>query len=409
MMERRAQVYLHGMLAGELAEDAKGSMSFRIARSYRELVPRPVLSQSFEDDLERPYRGKKLGELPAFFANLAPEGALRELVEESAHLEPGDDFGLLLAVGRDLPGAVELRETDAEHLAPTDASEPIPDRGDDEPELVATRFSLAGLQLKFSVLREAEKITLPTRGRRGEWIAKLDSPRFPQVVENEFSMLEWARTAGFDVPECQILPASALAGIPRRIIPDHSNLLLIKRYDRQGDERIHQEDFAQAVRLPPRLKYDHITYEQLALLIRQIVGRKAYDEFVRRLIFVIASGNADAHLKNWSLIYPDRVHARLAPVYDQVATVAWRQVERQLALKLAGVKDFGRLDVAALERFAGKSGDDPRRVVDLARDTIAHLADAWKALQARPPMLHLAELRDHWRHVPLLRDSGKTI
>jgi serine/threonine-protein kinase HipA len=408
-MARHAHVYLHGEFAGELAEESTGLTSFRLARGYRETVPRPVLSQSFEDDLERAYRGKRAGELPAFFANLVPEGALRELVEQSAGLEPGDDFGLLLAVGRDLPGAVELRETDEEPGATAHGSELIPDRGDDVSALVATRFSLAGLQLKFSVLRQAEKITLPARGQRGQWIAKLDSPRFPQVVENEFAMLEWARAAGFDVPECHLLPVSSLVGIPRRVIPENSRLLLIKRYDRRGDERIHQEDFAQVARLPPRLKYHHITYEQLGLLIRQIAGREAYDEFVRRLIFVVASGNGDAHLKNWSLINPNRIHAQLAPVYDQVATVAWHQVDKELSLKLAGVKEFGRIDVAALERFARKSQDDPQRVVDLARSTVARIADAWEASSARPPLLHLAALRDHWRQVPLLRDSSQTI
>lgn len=97
----------------------------------------------------------------------------------------------------------------------------------------------------------------------GGLIAKLDSPRFPQVAENELAILEWARTAGFAVPEAHLLPATSLHGVPPRYVSTDRKLLLIKRYDRRDGRRIHQEDFCQVVRLPPRLRYDHVTYEQL--------------------------------------------------------------------------------------------------------------------------------------------------
>lgn len=115
-----------------------------------------------------------------------------------------------------------------------------------------------------------------------------------------------------------------------------TSVLVIRRYDREGTRRIHQEDFAQVVSLPPRLKYEHISYEQCAALALQIAGKDAYREFIRRLAFVIASGNTDAHLKNWSLVYPDGVNARLSPLYDQVCTIAWEELPRTLALRLSG-------------------------------------------------------------------------
>ena len=47
------------------------------------------------------------------------------------------------------------------------------------------------------------------------------------------------------------------------------------------------------------------------------------EEFIRRLVFNILIGNADMHLKNWSLIYPDRCRAALAPADDFVSTIAY--------------------------------------------------------------------------------------
>jgi serine/threonine-protein kinase HipA len=83
------------------------------------------------------------------------------------------------------------------------------------------------------------------------------------------------------------------------------------------------------------------------------VGESGEDggEFVRRLAFVIASGNGDAHLKNWSLIYPTGRRARLSPAYDQIATVVFGQFPPTLALKLGGRRD-ARFDSLTKEDLA---------------------------------------------------------
>src|SRR5690606_13027497 len=112
----------------------------------------------------------------------------------------------------------------------------------------------------------------------------------------------------------------------------NTHVLAVRRYDRDDGHKIHQEDFAQVVNLAPKHKYDHVSYEQLIRLVDDILGGDGRDEMIRRLVFMIASGNGDAHLKNWSLVYRDQVHARLAPLYDQVATVAWPELPRTLAL-----------------------------------------------------------------------------
>lgn len=403
---RSLQVLLNEVVAGHLFEDDRGRVSFRFLEEYRSLVHRPVLSQSFEDDLEKTYRGKR-SELPAFFANLIPEGPLRELIETSLQIAHGDEMSLLEAVGEDLPGAVEITESeeDLEGMAGEEEEEASNGGQGMENGEPVLRFSLAGVQLKFSVLREAERLTLPVRGQRGEWIAKLDSSRFPHLVRNELATLEWARAAGFEVPECHLQPASSLAPGLRTFGDPEADVLVIRRYDREGTRRIHQEDFAQVVGLPPRLKYDQISYEQCAALVRQIVGEEGYFEFIRRLVFVIASGNTDAHLKNWSLIYPDGVNAKLSPLYDQVCTIAWDEVPKALSLGLSGKKHLRQIGEGAFVRLAEKAGGDVDRTLSTVRDALQSIAEAWQASEIgrlMPPG-HAAALRSYWQSVPLLK------
>ncbi len=409
-MARSLDVLLSGVLVGRLSEDGQGRVTFRISDEYRQRSHRPVLSQSFEDDLFKDYRGRH-GELPAFFANLAPEGPLRELIESSFKIPAGDDLALLEAVGGDLPGAVELRPGKYGFVTHdgTDDAESFPDVQEDSGQF---RFSLAGVQLKFSVLREGEKLTLPAPGREGEWIVKLDSSYFTRLVENEYATLEWARAADFPVPECHIEPAASLPVALRRFAGAEGKVLVIRRYDRIGGQRVHQEDFAQVNGLPPRLKYDQITYEQLASLVLGIAGTAAYEDFVQRLVFVIASCNADAHLKNWSLVYPDGITAELSPLYDQVATIAWPpEMKPVLALKLVGTKNLYQVNETSFLKLAAKAGAEGGRTVALVRSTLERIAEAWAASAGNGlmPEPHIAALRAYWERAPLLRKHAARI
>ena len=404
-------VRLHEVFTGQVAYDEmQDRSSFRFSEDYRRLARRPVLGQNFEDDLHKTYRGKR-GALPPFFANLVPEGALRDLLLRSLQLDADADLPILAAVGRDLPGAVEVLPAGADAGLFGDREEKDANGNGGEKEDpgssadLALRFSLPGVQMKFSVLRESETVTLPVHGQLGDWIVKLESRRFPQLVENEYATMEWARASGLQVPECQIVPPELLPPVLRQFAPEGTSVFMIRRYDREGQRRIHQEDFAQLVGLPPSLKYDQITYDGCALLVRQIVGPDAYLEFVRRLAFMVASGNVDAHLKNWSLVYPDDVHAELSPLYDQVATVAWPdEITLKWALKFAGTKDPYQIDLPAFTRLAAKAGADPRETLHVVEQTLAGAATAWATSAAEVmPAEHTARLREYWNRVPLLK------
>jgi serine/threonine-protein kinase HipA len=404
------EVLLYNWPVGDLSETPDGGVEFRFLETYYELVPRPVLGQKFEDDIERVHYSRKGQKLPDFFANLTPEGRLRNLIEKAAGIEAGDDMSLLVFVGGDLPGAVSVRPLENAGTGWLLEEQPEP-TVEDNAEIASgsLRFSLAGVQLKFSMLRDADKLTLPAKSSSGEWIVKFDSPAFRNMSENEFSMLEWARAVGFEVPECHLHNVEDVMGFPRHYAPADSRVLAIRRYDRspQG-ERIHQEDFAQAVGLPPGKKYDQITHEAMGLLVRRLMDEDSVDELVRRLAFTIASGNNDAHLKNWSLIYPDTIRARWSPLYDQVAMVAWKEFDRTLALKLAGVKEFGQIERSTFERFAEKAQMDKKRALELVDGTLERLRATWQTIASSLPLPepHKEALREHWRKVPLLRAAG---
>lgn len=406
-------VFVSGILAGQIGRTSAGQVIFKFVDAYREMANRPVLGQRFEDDLRRQYRGEA-GALPPFFANLVPEaGPLRDLLESSLGLYVPDDLAMLNAVGRDLPGALEVKPSstglasfDAAVSTETELVPPTPMSSEDG---TAFRFSLAGVQMKFSVLVSSDKLLLPMHDALGDWIVKFDSQRFPQLVENEFATMKWAQATNFVVPECRILPASSLPAELASQAPEGSNIFLIRRYDRQDGQRIHQEDFAQVAGLRPALKYEHWTYERCARVVLAICGPAGYSDFIRRLVFMVASGNTDAHLKNWSLLYPDGINAVLTPLYDQVSVIAWPPTERyqrlEWALKFAGTKNLYHIDESTFERVAKLSGGDLRHTQQLVRDTLGQIVNAWNEnniAELYPPS-HVETLRDFWKRVPLMQ------
>jgi serine/threonine-protein kinase HipA len=392
---------------GVLAENEAGVVAFRFADAYRSLAARPVLSQSFEDALERTYTGKRPGQLPAFFSNLLPEGRFREILEASLPITQGDDLGLLAATANDLPGGVALAPVPATSFDVS--SEATNGNGSDEDAAaVGLRFSLAGVQLKFSMVRRDERLALPAHGGRGDWIIKVGSHEYGGLAENEYAVMGWARDAGFEVPEIELRRLDDVPEI-RKYAPPESMVFGVRRYDRDGERRIHQEDFMQVFGWPQESVRKYMSkYEALGRVVTAVLGDEGFEEFVRRLAFVVASGNGDAHLKNWSVLYEDASKPRFAPLYDQVATIAWPHLERTLALKLTGAREFGRVDLESFRRLAAAAGVSPDRTAAVVGETLSGLREAWKRTAGKGTLWpeHARLLVEHWARVPLLRSAG---
>jgi serine/threonine-protein kinase HipA len=408
------RVLISGVLAGHLTRHPTGQIAFRLAASYQQLAKRPVLGQQFEDSPKAVFQGRRQ-QLPAFFANLVPEGQLRELLVHSLALPADDELALLNATGDDLPGAVEIvladellsfpLTTDEKQesilVEPSSKTNSLP--GDDSSE--GLRFSLAGVQMKFSVMRQEEKLLLPAHNHLGSWLAKAESLAYPHLATNEYAIMQWARAAGFDVPECLLLTAEALPTSLRHRVPAESNLFVIKRYDRDGNRRIHQEDFAQVMGRMPADKYDYVSFEQCASVVLGICGSEGYWDFIRRLIFMVATGNTDAHLKNWSLLYPDGINPQLAPVYDQVCTIAWpERLKLEWGLTFMKTRNLYAIDKKLFLRLIRVSGGDVATGNILLDETLASINAAWfdAHIAEMMPAAHKELLIQYWRRAPLL-------
>jgi serine/threonine-protein kinase HipA len=306
--------------------------------------------------------------LPAFFANLLPEGHLREYLAERARVNSARDFPLLWLLGEDLPGAVIARHPMGVGITPSEPDDVVSATIQNDPTVL--KFSLAGVQLKFSAIRDATGgLTIPVHGKDGKWILKMPSATYPLVPENEYTMLTFARRVGIDVPEIGLIESGDVGNLPPEVRKDLGKAMYIRRFDRGGDSRIHIEDFAQIFNQYPANKYENVSYANMLAGIWRTMGEEGAKEFVRRLTFSIGIGNADMHLKNWSVIYRDGKTPELAPAYDYVSTIVYIPNDR-LALTLARTKEWTDISSDLLERFARRAAVPRGVVLSAARDMV---------------------------------------
>jgi serine/threonine-protein kinase HipA len=229
------------------------------------------------------------------------------------------------------------------------------------------RFSLAGVQLKFSAVEGDDlRFTLPFRGLGGRWILKFGSKVYPNLPENECATMDWAAASGLHVPAHRLVSTRDIDGLDPRFAALGDQVFAIQRYDRRGDgTRVHQEDFAQVRGVPPwgNYKYSGTSLEALARFVGDLCGAEDLAEFLRRVLFLLLCGNTDAHLKNWSLVYPDGRAARLAPAYDFVCVRQYLP-EDALALPLAKEKVIERIGWEHVSRRTPEKKDSsvPRNV-----------------------------------------------
>ena len=368
---------------------------------------RPVLGLGFKDQLGElitAFRPTQTRVIP-FFSNLLPEGHLRTYLAERAGVNPAREFFLLWVLGRDLPGAITIRPADGEAWLPDDHSGVDDGDLDDGRRDDALRFSLAGVQLKFSAINEAAGgLTIPAQGVGGSWVVKLPSHEFAGVPENEFSMMTLARLVGMDVPALRLVDIGAIRNLPDGIGALEGQALVIERFDRlPGGGVVHIEDFAQIFGVYPEKKYKNASARSIGRVIGAEGGEADIAEFIRRLTFNTLIGNADMHLKNWSLIYPDRRHAALAPAYDFVSTIAYIP-DGKAALNFSRTKRFSEFSEDELSHLAAKARLPERLVLDTARETVVLFHQHWHAEKANLPLAAevVQAVEAHLKTIPIV-------
>jgi len=184
-----------------------------------------------------------------------------------------------------------------------------------------------------------------------------------------------AATIGLDVAPVE----------PRSV--EGRSFLLVERYDRAGDgrgvvHRIHQEDFCQALGVPPETKYASEggpTFKDCFELLRRVSARPATDvlKLLDAAIFNLVVGNADAHGKNFKILYDDQ-GPRMAPLYDLLSTIAYSDFSPKMAMRIGKRATLAEMDADGWQTFAKEAGVGlplvRRRITDLVDSTAEAVA-----------------------------------
>jgi serine/threonine-protein kinase HipA len=400
---------LQGKLVGYLTGFQDGRNALTFADEFKSDAARPTFSLTTHPEF--PLSEKLLTEawartqkLHPTLSNLLPEGALRELVAQGLKVHVDNEFHILSYLGGDLPGALIV-----------DPMEP-----DEVPETVLSvhgkakvvkfekvkgenKFSLAGVQMKFSMKEQDGRYNLSNDDALGDWIIKTPSTKHKDVPLNEFTAMTLASIAGAEIPEIKLVELDKLNNLPPINLPNEKLAFAIKRFDRHAGQRIHMEDFAQVLVKYPHEKYNSANYEQIAKILYNFSGDGLADaqQFARRLLINILLANGDAHLKNWSLLYADQITPRLSPAYDIVQTRVYIENERQYALNLGKTKEWYGVSYTNFEIWANRAGIPWRALKPHLDDTLERARSLWKQEIKDLPMNaeHKDQLRMHWANL----------
>ena len=383
------EVRLYDEPIGTLTRVEGDRTIFAFNEEYVNDPQRPTLGLRFKDaygELITEFKMRQTKVMP-FFSNLLPEGHMRRYLADTANVNPEREFFLLWVLGQDLAGAITIVPADGEDLPPTAQRNLEGDESGERNEDSVLRFSLAGVQLKFSAINEATGgLTIPAKGVGGSWIVKLPSREYRQVPENEFSMMTMARLVGIDIPAIQLIDVNSITNLPAGIDSLGGNAFAIERFDRLSDgSKVHIEDFAQVFNVYPHNKYKKASFRDIA----EVVGIESSDEdiseLIRRLTFNALIGNSDMHLKNWSMMYPDRRNAALAPAYDFVSTTPYIP-DDNAALTVSRTKRFDGFSEDELSHLSARARLPERMVIESARETVELFRQHWNSEKHNLPL-----------------------
>lgn len=239
-------------------------------------------------------------------------------------------------------------------------------------EVIRTHATVPGVQAKISLDMEApmkagKKSRLTLVGLWGRFILKPPTKTYPELPEVEDATMHLAETIGLrTVPHAMVrLKSGELAYITRRI-------------DRTKEGKVAMEDLCQVTGRLTEDKYRG-SLEQVGKALRAYSDQPGLDavDFFELVLFCFLTGNADMHLKNFSLWSPSRKSFQLAPAYDLVATTLLIPGDaEESALALNGKKkNLRRKDFDAFALSLGLAG----KVRDNAYMKLGRGMDRWGA------------------------------
>lgn len=354
-------VYLNNQHVGRLWLADKRRLVFQYKKDWLDRddaiplsISLPLQVELFDDEVARP-----------FFANLLPEAEQRRLVALNLGVSEGNDFALLEEIGGECAGAVMLLP-EGERPSKDGQYQPVDDKElkaiiDDLPKrpmmagAEGVRLSLAGAQSKLPVYfdKQSGLLSITSGAAPSTHIIKPPISHIQHSVENEAYCMQLAASLGLAVPATTILHK-------------HMPLYLVERYDRLIEEasgridRLHQEDFCQALAVMPEMKYEKEggpTLQDCFQVLRDKSIQPTADikSLLAWVVFNFLIGNADAHAKNISLLLTDR-GPKLAPFYDLLCTAVYPDLNAKMAMRVGGEDRPDWIIARRWEQFASDIG-----------------------------------------------------
>lgn len=367
-------------LVGQLWRNTTGAIGFRydhewITGGFAVSRSLPLAVQEFAPEE---------GTAQLWFANLLPEGAVREHIVRDLKL-PNTDFDLLRAIGGECAGALSIlpvnRQPSGQRqyrpLTEKDLADLAARRGqiyavwpaDDRP-----RLSLAGAQDKCPLLVRDDQYFLPQGEAPSSHILKFELADYRHLPAYETFTIQLAAAIGLPVVDI------SLRSIGK------TRYAQIARYDRLWDERgevqrLHQEDFCQAMGYGHEKKYQEHggpSFAQCYRLVQEASSEPAIDvqHLLRWQIFNVLAGNSDGHAKNLSLLHLPDDATRLAPFYDLVCTRAIERIDYHLAFDVGGERNPSVITSTHWEALAKACDVRPQFLGNLVRETAAALLES---------------------------------
>lgn len=366
----RLLVIWNEKLVGILERHTKGRVVFQYSQDWLNNIERPI-------SLSLPCSPKKYSPAisTAFFENLLPENNARTILAFNRRFDKKDVFAFLENFGEDCAGALSIiheeRKIDftsgqyecinTELTAALDKIMSNPGKYTLFPEMKKARLSIAGAQDKLPVYIEKDQFYLPvTSGSPTTHIIKPANAGFPDIPRNEAFCMELAHHVGLWVPDSRLMK-----------IGTHE-LFVVNRYDREKTtrtiNRIHQEDFCQAMGLPADRKYQKsggpgfLQCRQLADEFLSDSGVDVRINFVRIMIFNYLIGNHDAHGKNFSVLHEPAL--KLAPFYDLLSTQVY-PLDNKFAMAIGQTYRRDRISDHSFKKFALDMNIRPQKLDSL--------------------------------------------
>lgn len=338
-MSAELNIWMNGELVGVWSRTRTNGHRLTYDETWLHSSRRRSLSLSLPIGPSREITGAAVS---SYFENLLPDNDnIRRRLSTRFRTRGTEAFELLTAIGRDCIGAVQLLppqtapegydridgtpvdEAEVERLLRSVTAEPLPGGNEDPEEL---RISIAGAQEKTALLCKQGKWFRPKGATPTTHILKLPlgivggglQLDMSESVENEWLCAQILRELGFAVAKTDI----AVFGTQK--------VLVVERFDRQWmDERwiarLPQEDFCQALAVPPERKYESDGGPGIADGLKLLSGSASpntdREQFLLAQLAFWLLAATDGHAKNFSVFLNAGDTYRLTPLYDVLS--AW--------------------------------------------------------------------------------------